>query len=398
MMTPDAAYRRWIHRRLLAWYDRHKRDLPWRRTGDPYAIWLSEVMLQQTQVATVIPYYERFRSRFLTVQDLAKADPDEVVRMWAGLGYYSRARNLHRAARKVAAEFGGRFPATAEELRKLPGIGRYIAGAVASVAFGARSPVVDGNVARVLARLFGLRQDPRAAAGQKTLWQLAGDLLPESRCGDFNQALMELGATICSPGKAARCEMCPLRAKCSALAAGAVADLPIRVPRREVKCETHVVAAIEQAEQWLFMKRPARGLWGGLWEMPSEPLDGETTARMAARLARESIGRSSRIAIRDCAVESRPFCDFRHQLTHRTIRFVGHICRINRGPGRGTTRRQGPRPAMLPGKQRGALRWLALEEVGSLGLSAAMQKVVGMLRERIARESSGPEPRKRPRK
>jgi A/G-specific adenine glycosylase len=386
-MTPDAAYRRWIHRRLLAWYDRHKRDLPWRRTSDPYAVWLSEVMLQQTQVATVIPYYERFRCRFLTVQDLAEADLDEVLRMWAGLGYYARARNLHRAARIVAAEFGGRFPGTVEELRKLPGVGRYVAGAVASMAFGVRSPVVDGNVGRVLARLFGLRQDLRAAAGQKALWRLAEVLLPESRCGDFNQALMELGATVCMPGGAAECEKCPLRAKCSALAAGAVADLPIKAAKRAPKCETHVVAAIEQAGQWFFTQRPARGLWGGLWEMPSESLDGETTARLAARLARDALGRSPGGALLKCPVESRPFCDFTHQLTHRTIRFVGHVCRPKRGPGRGTARKQKAISS--------ASRWLALEDVGSLGLSTAMQKVVRMLRERIARGSPDLKPRKR---
>jgi adenine-specific DNA glycosylase len=266
---------------------------------------------------------------------------------------------------------------------------------VASMAFGARSPVVDGNVGRVLSRLFGLRQDLRAAAGQKVLWRLAEALLPESRCGDFNQALMELGATVCTPGGAAQCAKCPLRAKCSAFATGAVADLPIKVKRRAPKCETHVVAAIEQAGQWLFRRRPARGLWGGLWEMPSESLDGETTARLAARLARDAMSRSTGNALPNCSVESRPFCDFTHQLTHRTIRFVGHVCKIRCGPGRRAVPIQRVGSSSPPGRHKAAFQWLALEEVGSLGLSAAMQKVVGMLRKRTPGGLPGPRPRKR---
>ncbi|HVP12565.1 MAG TPA: A/G-specific adenine glycosylase [Phycisphaerae bacterium] len=377
-MTPDAKYRRWIRSTLLGWYGRCKRDLPWRRINDPYAIWLSEVMLQQTQVATVIPYYERFRSRFLTVQDLAEADLQEVLRLWAGLGYYARARNLHRTARRVVQDFGGRFPETAAELRRLPGVGRYIAGAVASMAFEERAPVVDGNVVRVLARLFGSRQNARTTAGREAFWRLAEVLLPETRCGDFNQALMELGATVCLPGRAARCEACPLQKKCVAYATEAVIDLPNKPAKRAVKCETHIIAAIGRSGRWLFVRRPARGLWGGLWEMPSAVLDCKTTAREAARIARTTVASPA------WAIDPQPFCDFRHQLTHRTIRLVGHVCRVRSGGNRRAAvkaRALGPR---APEEQTSEPRWLPLEKAGLLGLSRAMQKVIAMLQASLA--------------
>ena len=195
---------------LLGWYRRHKRDLPWRRTRDPYAIWLSETMLQQTRVETVIPYYERFLARFPSVQALAEAAPDEVSKLWSGLGYYSRARNLHAAARKVVDGYGGELPSDVAALQELPGIGRYTAGAVASIAFDRAAPIVDGNVARVLARLLDLRDDVSAPATQQRLWAEAEALARGPKPGDLNQSLMELGALICTP-RAPKCLLCPLR-------------------------------------------------------------------------------------------------------------------------------------------------------------------------------------------
>ncbi|MBN2563498.1 MAG: A/G-specific adenine glycosylase [Phycisphaerae bacterium] len=385
-----------IRRKLRAWFDRHKRDMPWRRTRDPYAVWLSEMMLQQTQVTTVIPYYERFLSRFPTVHDLASASPDEVLRVWAGLGYYARARHLHHTAQVVASEFGGRFPRTVAELRKLPGIGPYSAAAVASICFDVRAASVDGNVVRVVARLFNVSSDVHERAGRRTVEQLADRLLPRSRCGDFNQALMELGATVCLPGEAATCLVCPLRADCGAMAAGTVGDLPAKARRPTVKSETHVVAAIARDDRWLFVPRPARGLWGGLWEMPTAVLNGQATAALAARIARHAAGLA-------CDVAPEPFCDLRHQLTHRTIRLIGHICRPKRRrriARRGATAASAvlspsdsavsavpsddttfPCEALLTEQWHSAAHWRALDDLDSLGMSKAMRKVVAALRQ-----------------
>src|SRR5438477_1446956 len=211
--NPLITNRAFIARRLRAWFRRRARALPWRRTRDPYAIWVSEIMLQQTRVQTVIPYWERWMSRFPTVAALAHAPLDDVLAAWAGLGYYSRARNLHAGAQTVASKFAGALPARASELRAVPGIGPYTAGAIASIAFGEKAPLVDGNVARVLARVYGIAEDIKSSAGQRALWARAGELmaaLPASAApGDLNQGLMELGATICAPA-APRCLTCPL--------------------------------------------------------------------------------------------------------------------------------------------------------------------------------------------
>lgn len=367
-MTPPAipapVVRR-IQRKLLAWYDLHRRDLPWRRRSDPYAIWLSEVMLQQTQVGTVIPYYERFLSRFLTIADLAAADLDEVLGLWAGLGYYARARNLHKAARAVMEVHGGRLPRRAEGLRRLPGFGRYTAGAVGSVAFGERVAAVDGNAGRVVARLFSLRGDVRRRPGSGIVWRLAEQLVPTKRPGDWNQAVMELGATVCLPGKAAKCEDCPLRHECAALANDAVACLPVIARRRSVRSETHVVAAIENAGRFLFVRRPAKGLWGGLWELPSVVFaDGRSARSAASELAREVLG----VPV---TTETRPFCDLRRRLTHRRIRFVGYRCRADKAEGRPSRSRKS--------SSRSDACWLCLSETASLGCSQGVRKVIARL-------------------
>src|SRR5215470_3894591 len=208
---------------LLRWFSMNARDLPWRRTRDPYAIWVSEIMLQQTRVATVIPYWERWMARFPTVSALAEAPLDDVLAAWAGLGYYSRARNLHAGAQAVGTRFGGALPSCAAELREVPGIGPYTAGAIASIAFGERAPLVDGNVARVLARVFAIEHDIKSTAGSKALWAAAGELmnaLPTGAApGDLNQGLMELGATICAATQP-RCLVCPLARDCDAARTG----------------------------------------------------------------------------------------------------------------------------------------------------------------------------------
>ena len=269
---------------LLPWWDNTRADLPWRRTNDPYAIWIAEVMLQQTQIAAVIPYYERWLARFPTVQALAAAPLDDVLKAWEGLGYYSRARNLHAAAQRIVADHGGCLPDTVAELLRLPGVGRYTAGAVASIAYGVRAPVLDGNVIRVLSRVFDVADDVTQTATRHRLWQLADDLVPAARPGDFNQALMELGQLICVP-QAPRCLLCPLAAVCVARQRGTQLERPVRPPRRRTP-HFDVVAAIIWREgrpaaegQFLIAQRPHAGLLGGLWEFPGGKVEpGETLA------------------------------------------------------------------------------------------------------------------------
>ena len=254
--------------KLLRWFDRAQRDLPWRRTKDPYAIWISEVMLQQTQVVTVIPYFERFLRKFPTVAALAAAAQADVLSMWSGLGYYSRARNLHHAAQQIVAHHGGRLPASVVDLLELKGFGRYTAGAVASIAFGIQAPLVDGNVSRVLTRLYAL-DDPKR---EKRIWALAAQLVPAQRPGDFNQALMELGATICLPSTPL-CLLCPVRDDCQALAQGRVDELPPPKVRAARKPLNLAVAVCRKGPRLLVMRRADGGLFGGLWELPSAPVD-----------------------------------------------------------------------------------------------------------------------------
>ncbi|HUP19541.1 MAG TPA: A/G-specific adenine glycosylase [Gemmatimonadota bacterium] len=250
---------------LLDHYDRTRRAMPWRETSDPYAIWVSEVMLQQTRVDAVIPYWERWMARFPTVHALAEADLGDVLRHWQGLGYYSRARNLHRAAREVRERYTGEVPGEAEELRRLPGVGEYTAGAVASIAFGRRVPAVDGNVRRVLSRLHNL-ENP----GSAELRRLAHDLVPADRPGDFNQALMELGATLCTP-RSPRCERCPVAAWCRARALGVQEERPRPKPRKRVPEEAVETAVVVRDDRALLLvRRPEAGLLGGMWEPPGE--------------------------------------------------------------------------------------------------------------------------------
>lgn len=256
-----------LQRALLEWFAGAQRDLPWRRTRDPYLIWLSEVMLQQTRVEVVIEYWERFRLRFPRLIDLAVADEDEVLAMWSGLGYYRRARGLLQTARVVAAEHGGELPADGAALQALPGLGPYTAGAVGSIAFGLPLPLVDGNVARVLARVFWIQGDLAAGAGKRNVWRIASEQLVTSEPGTWNQALMELGATVCKP-KTPRCGECPLAFACTALARGMPTALPDKKPKPK-PYDVHVEALVATAgDQLLIAKRPATGRNASLFEGP----------------------------------------------------------------------------------------------------------------------------------
>lgn len=258
---------------LLAWFDRHKRSLPWRQTLDPYRVWLSEVMLQQTRVETVIPYFERFLERFPTVEALAAAPVDEVLSLWSGLGYYRRARQLHATARAVAE--GGGFPRTIEGLRALPGIGDYTSAAVGSIAFGLHAPVMDGNVERVLSRFLAQEENPKARAARAALLAKALELLVPGRAGDSNQALMELGATLCVPKKP-KCLLCPLEPDCAGVRVGAPERFPAPRSKRAVESFRLLSVVVESRGKILLFRRPeSAALLAGTWEVPWVLLEGE---------------------------------------------------------------------------------------------------------------------------
>jgi len=265
---------------LLAWFDQHRRDLPWRRTSDPYKIWLSEVMLQQTRVETALPFYTRFLERFPTVEDLARAELTEVLALWSGLGYYRRARQLHAAAREIAA--AGAFPSTVEGLLALPGVGAYTAAAVASIAFGVAAPVMDGNVERVLSRCLAMEEDPRASGPRRRLLAAAAGLLDPRRPGDGNQALMELGATLCTP-RNPKCLLCPLLPGCRAAREGDPERYPTPKAKREAERRRLLVAVVENGAGVLLFRRPDDStLLAGTWELPWTTLERDGVAESGA--------------------------------------------------------------------------------------------------------------------
>ncbi|MCA9270640.1 MAG: A/G-specific adenine glycosylase, partial [Planctomycetales bacterium] len=255
-LLPDAVWRAALRKRLLAWYARNARDLPWRGSDDPYAVWISEIMLQQTQVETVKAYFTRFLAELPDVHALAAAPEEQVLRLWEGLGYYRRARQLHRAAQEIVALHDGRFPRDAAALVKLSGVGRYTAGAIASIAFDAREPIVEANTVRLYSRLLAYRDDPLKATGQRLLWTFAGQLLPTSGVGRFNQALMELGSLVCTP-KSPRCAECPARSLCPAYAQNLQAEIP--QPKAKTKYEDSLEAAImiRRGKKFLLRRAPA---------------------------------------------------------------------------------------------------------------------------------------------
>ncbi len=259
--------RKRVIRVLQAWYRENARQLPWRDTRDPYAIWVSEVMLQQTRVEAVIPYFQFWLEQFPTLEDLANADEDLVLKTWEGLGYYSRARNLHKAARILRDQYGGQLPRDPGTLQSLPGIGRYTAGAVASIAFGIPAPILDGNLRRVFSRFFNITDPIQTPHTERLLWEIASQLLPDTEPGVFNQALMELGALVCTPANPS-CEICPLAGDCQANMLGSQNSLPVRKEKRSLPHYQVAAAVIEYQGRVLIAKRPSKGLLGGMWEFP----------------------------------------------------------------------------------------------------------------------------------
>ncbi len=262
----DANWLRRFRSALRRWHARGGRDLPWRNCRDPYKVWISEIMLQQTTVAAVKPYFERFLNRFPNVAALAAANEEDVLRLWEGLGYYSRARNLRKAAQAIIAN-GGEFPQTVEQLLQLPGIGRYTAGAIVSFAFDRPAPIVEANTLRLYCRLLGFRGDPRSTNGQRLLWSFAEKLVPTKSPGEFNQALVDLGATICTPSEP-RCDECPVASCCRALAEQAQAEIPIPKPRPEITETREAYVAIVSSGRYLIYRRPEGQRWAGMWDFP----------------------------------------------------------------------------------------------------------------------------------
>lgn len=256
---------------VLNWFDQHgRKNLPWQQEKSAYNTWVSEIMLQQTQVTTVIPYYKRFMERFPSIVDLAEAPIDEVLHLWTGLGYYARARNLHKAAQQVATEFGGIFPTAPEQLESLPGVGRSTAGAIASIAGGRRAAILDGNVKRVLARFAAIEGWSGSTGVQKQLWALAETLTPYERFGDYTQAMMDLGATLCTRSKP-KCERCPLAQQCQALAQNRVKELPHPRPKKVLPEKQTLMLIVRRGTEVLLQQRPPTGIWGGLYSFPETP-------------------------------------------------------------------------------------------------------------------------------
>lgn len=307
-----------IRGKLLCWYDEAGRDLPWRHTRDPYAVWVSEVMLQQTRVETVIPYYERFLESFPTARALAEADEDTVLSHWSGLGYYRRARLLHQGVREVVAEYGGEVPEDADARRALPGVGRYTAGAIGSIAFDKEEPVVDGNVTRVLARLLRIKTPIGSSATTNKLWEEAARLVPGERPGDLNQALMELGATVCTP-KQPRCESCPVAERCEGLAHGEVEALPVaraRKARKNVKLVAVVPTCGRGATREVWLVKGDQNLFGGLWGVPMADESPQAVLREAGLQAR---------------LDTDPVGEIEHILTHRRLQISVYRAPAARG-------------------------------------------------------------------
>ncbi len=341
-------------RKITAWQRRHGRhDLPWQGTRDPYRIWVSEIMLQQTQVGAVTDYFQRFVDRFPDVKTLALASEDEVLRLWSGLGYYARARNLHKAARRIVEVHDGKFPQTAQSMEDLPGIGRSTAAAIAAFAFGERAAILDGNVKRVLARCFGIDGFPGASSVEAGLWTLAGDLLPKERkpgaIEAYTQGLMDLGATVCTRSKPL-CEACPIAADCIARRTGRIAQLPVPRPRKVYPTRQTTWLVLRHGGEILLERRPSNGIWGGLWVFP------EFAGKDLAQHCRTEYG---------CVLSGhRSLPVFTHGFTHFRLEISALLCAV---------RERGQR-AESAGRV-----WKRVEDAADAAVPTPVRKLLGQL-------------------
>ncbi len=368
MSTPSAPAPNHLSSALLAWIALGRRDLPWRQRRDPYAVWISEIMLQQTQVVTVVPYFERWMARFPDIAALAAAPLDDVLKAWEGLGYYARARNLQRTAQIVAAQYGGQLPGERGALLALPGIGRYTVGAILSLAFGQPEPILDGNVRRVLCRVYDIAEDPRKPDVARRLWETAAALVeaaPAGQAGDLNEALMELGAQVCTPGRP-ECASCPLRAMCLAHAHGVEAERPLRLARPRTP-HYQVTAAVIQdpSGRYLLIQRPPSGLLGGLWGFPGStagdcPADAPDAAALADCLTRAlAAGLGISVAVGE------PLPPIQHAYTHFRITLQPFLCRLISG-------------TVTPRAYTHA-RWVAAADLDAYAFPATDRKILDML-------------------
>jgi A/G-specific adenine glycosylase len=348
-----------IRRALLKWYRVEARDLPWRKTQDPYKIWVSEIILQQTRVEQGLPYYNRFLEAFPTVESLAAASDDAVMKQWEGLGYYTRARNLHKAAQLVVEKYNGVLPSKVEHLCLLPGIGKYTAGAIASIAFGERAPILDGNVKRILARIFNLDASIDLSETEKELWEMAETLVPRKDPGDFNQAMMELGARLCTP-KNPNCMTCPVLTHCESYRLGVQDERPVRNPKKPVPHKEIVVAVLQREGNYLIGRRPPTGLLGGLWEFPGGKVEsGETHQQALTRECKEELGLAVKVGGLIATVN--------HAYTH--FRVTLNVYRCNTVNSK----------AVPKNKTHTELRWIPREEFSDYAFPKGNHKFLGML-------------------
>lgn len=335
---------------VLSWFDDHGRhDLPWQQNKTPYRVWVSEIMLQQTQVVTVIPYYQRFMASFPTVEDLARASTDEVLHHWTGLGYYARARNLHKCAQTVVEQYAGQFPKTVAELETLPGIGRSTAGAIASISMHQHAAILDGNVKRVLSRFHAIEGWPGNKKVADVMWEIAERYTPEQRTGDYTQAMMDLGATLCTRSKPA-CQICPLMTQCEAYAQGRVKAFPNSKPKKDKPVKSVRLLMLQHQDDVLLQQQPSTGIWGGLWIFPQQPV--------AEDIFEHPLLLNQKVA----AVEEREV--FRHTFSHYHLDI--HPVRIQLK----SKLDQVSQPSML---------WYKLNEPASVGLAAPVKKLLESL-------------------
>ena len=354
---PDSQWRSRFRRRLKTWFTKNARDLPWRETCDPYAVWVSEIMLQQTQVETVKSYFARFMTELPTVGALADADEERVLRLWEGLGYYRRARQLHKAAKVIVEEHAGKFPTDVESLQKLPGIGRYTAGAIASIAFDERAPILEANTVRLFARLMAVREVPTSTPAQKQLWAFAEAILPKADIGHFNQALMELGALVCTP-RAPACDACPVMSLCPTFAQGLQDAIPAAKQKMQFE-DVREAAVVIRRNGSVLLRRCCDGeRWAGLWDFPRVSITGESnndadeiTAKVAGQIgAPIELGQH--------------LTTLKHGVTRYRITLTCYagICSAKRFRGNGTE-----------------IRWIDVAELSSMPLSTTGRKLAALI-------------------
>ncbi|MBC8378960.1 MAG: A/G-specific adenine glycosylase [Planctomycetes bacterium] len=346
-----------IQKPLLRWFRVNARVLPWRKDRTPYAVWVSEIMLQQTQVVTVIDYFNRFIKRFPTVEKLARAKQDTVLKLWEGLGYYSRGRNLHKGAKLIVADYNGQLPNTIEELQKIPGIGRYTAGAIASIAFNKPAPILDGNVIRVLCRVFRIKSNPKETATKNKLWKLADELVHTKHPGDFNEAMMELGALVCTPSNP-KCPLCPLNKDCEAFKHSEQESLPFKQKQAPLPHYTIVVGIVYKDGKILIDKRKQNALLGGLWEFPGgKKQKHETFKEAVIREVKEETGVAIEVGKRLCIVK--------HTYSHFKITLHAYLCEHKNGTAK---------PLGCD-----AVKWVSLNELTKYAFPGANIKIIGQL-------------------